>query len=40
VSEIQKDPKYQEGINPSQVRNPEYLKNADYVVVNLLKSLL
>jgi protein YibB len=37
VSEIQKDPKYQEGINPSQVRNPEYW-NADYVVVNLLKA--
>ena len=37
VSEIQKDPKFQEMIHPSQVRNPEYW-NADYVVVNLLKS--
>jgi protein YibB len=37
VSEIQKDPKYQEIIHPSQVRNPEYW-NADYVVVNLLKA--
>jgi protein YibB len=37
VTRVQKDPVYQSKINPTQVRNPEYW-NADYVVVNLLKS--
>lgn len=37
VSSVQKNPEYQAKINPMQVRNPEYW-NADYVVVNLLKS--
>ena len=37
VTRVQKDPVYQAKINPMQVKNPEYW-NADYVVVNLLKS--
>jgi protein YibB len=37
VTRVQKDPLYQAKINPTQVKNPEYW-NADYVVVNLLKS--
>jgi protein YibB len=37
ISRVQKDEEYQQKINPSQVRNPEYW-NADYVLVNLLKS--
>jgi len=37
VKKIQKDSVYQSKINPSQIKNPEYW-NADYVVVNLLKS--
>ena len=37
ITKVQNDPEYQAKINPMQVRNPEYW-NADYVVVNLLKS--
>lgn len=37
ISEIQKSTEYQSIINPTQIRNPEYW-NADYVLVNLLKS--
>ena len=37
ISKVQKDEIYQSKINPTQVRNPEYW-NADYVLVNLLKS--
>jgi protein YibB len=37
ITKIQSDPRYQAKINPFQVRNPEYW-NADYVLVNLLKS--
>ena len=37
VSNVQKNEEFQKKINPSQVKNPEYW-NADYVVVNLLKS--
>jgi protein YibB len=37
ISKIQKDPEYQAKINPAQQKNPEYW-NADYVLVNLLKS--
>ena len=37
ITNIQKDPVYQSKINPSQIKNPEYW-NADYVLVNLLKS--
>ena len=34
---IQNNTEYQAKINPSQIKNPEYW-NADYVLVNLLKS--
>lgn len=37
ISRVQKLPQYQSKINTSQVKNPEYW-NADYVLVNLLKS--
>jgi protein YibB len=37
ISEVQKSVEYQAKINPTQVKNPEYW-NADYVLVNLLKS--
>ena len=37
IVKVQSNPEYQAKINPMQVRNPEYW-NADYVVVNLLKS--
>lgn len=37
ISSIQKSEEYQKIIHPSQVKNPEYW-NADYVLVNLLKS--
>ena len=37
IREIQQSESYKSKINPSQVKNPEYW-NADYVVVNLLKS--
>jgi protein YibB len=37
IRKIQKDSIYQSKINPTQVKNPEYW-NADYVLVNLLKS--
>jgi protein YibB len=37
ISRVQKLPEYQAKINPHQVKNPEYW-NADYVLVNLLKS--
>ena len=37
IDKIQKSSSYQSKINPSQVKNPEYW-NADYVLVNLLKS--
>jgi len=37
IIRVQKDPQYQAKINPMQVKNPEYW-NADYVLVNLLKS--
>ena len=37
VATVQNNADYQSKINPSQVANPEYW-NADYVVVNLLKS--
>lgn len=37
IERVQKDSSYQSKINPMQVKNPEYW-NADYVLVNLLKS--
>jgi protein YibB len=37
INKIQKNSSYQSKINPSQIKNPEYW-NADYVLVNLLKS--
>ena len=37
ITNVQKSPEYQSKINPMQVKNPEYW-NADYVLVNLLKS--
>lgn len=37
IKYAQKDFKFQNMINPSQVKNPEYW-NADYVLVNMLKS--
>ena len=37
ITDIQKNPEYQAKINSSQIKNPEYW-NADYVLVNLLKS--
>jgi len=37
ITKVQKDSSYQAKINPMQVKNPEYW-NADYVLVNLLKS--
>ena len=37
ISSVQNNPEYQAKINPSQIKNPEYW-NADYVLVNLLKS--
>ena len=37
VTTVQNNADYQSKINSSQIRNPEYW-NADYVVVNLLKS--
>ena len=37
INKVQKNFSYQSKINPSQVKNPEYW-NADYVLVNLLKS--
>lgn len=37
ISKVQQNPQYQNKINPSQIRNPEYW-NADYVLVNALKS--
>jgi len=37
ITRVQKLPEYQAKINPSQIKNPEYW-NADYVLVNLLKS--
>jgi protein YibB len=37
ITKVQKDLQYQAKINPMQVKNPEYW-NADYVLVNLLKS--
>ncbi len=37
VQRVQSDKKYQDKIDPMQVRNPEYW-SADYVVVNALKS--
>ena len=37
ITNIQQLPEYQAKINPSQRKNPEYW-NADYVLVNLLKS--
>ena len=37
ITRVQSLQKYQEMINPRQVKNPEYW-NADYVLVNLLKS--
>lgn len=37
IKSVQSSAEFQNKINPSQVRNPEYW-NADYVLVNLLKS--
>jgi protein YibB len=37
ISEIQQSDSFKSIINPEQIRNPEYW-NADYVLVNLLKS--
>lgn len=37
ITEVQLSPEYQDMINPSQRKNPEYW-NANYVLVNLLKS--
>lgn len=37
VASVQNNPEYQNKINPSQIKMPEYW-NADYVVVNALKS--
>lgn len=37
IAEVQKSPHYLNRINPTQIKNPEYW-NADYVLVNLLKS--
>lgn len=37
ISKIQNNEQYSSKINPSQIKNPEYW-NADYVLVNLLKS--
>lgn len=37
ISDIQSSVEYQSKINPYQIKNPEYW-NADYVLVNLLKS--
>lgn len=37
IQKVQESKEYQALINPAQVKNPEYW-NADYVVVNLLKS--
>lgn len=37
ITKVQTNPEYQAKINPAQLKNPEYW-NADYVIVNLLKS--
>jgi protein YibB len=37
IKDIQKNSEFLNKINPSQIKNPEYW-NADYVLVNLLKS--
>ena len=37
IKRVQRMPEYQAKINPLQIKNPEYW-NADYVLVNLLKS--
>lgn len=37
IKSVQSSPEFQNKINPAQIRNPEYW-NADYVLVNLLKS--
>lgn len=37
IKDIQNDSSYLSKINPNQIKNPEYW-NADYVLVNLLKS--
>lgn len=37
ISEAQNNSEFQKRIHPSQIKNPEYW-NADYVLVNLLKS--
>ena len=37
ISKVQQNTDYQNKINPTQIRNPEYW-NADYVLVNALKS--
>jgi protein YibB len=37
ISNIQKDPKFQSRVHPSQVKNPEYW-NPDYVLVTNLKA--
>lgn len=37
IESVQQDPGFIEKINPTQIKNPEYW-NADYVIVNLMKS--
>lgn len=37
IAKVQQSEQYQKMIHPSQIKNPEYW-NADYVLVNLLKS--